>query len=295
MKILLSILVVVLTLGLFLGVGDAEAARRLGGGKSSGMQRQSAPANKAPDAKPAQTPTAPAAAAAQPKRSWMGPLAGLAAGLGLAALASHFGFGEGLASMMMIGLAVMAVLAVVRLILRRRAAAQQPLAARIGGMQYAGAGLDRAEAAPKSYDVSMPGSSIGSKLGAASRIPSEFDVAGFERNATVQFIRLQAANDAGNLDDIREFTTPEMLADLKLELAARGDAAQETEVVEVQAKVIDVVDEGDRYVVSVHFTGMIRESKGAAPESFDETWHLVKSSAGKAGWVLAGIQQTQPA
>ena len=295
MKILLSILVVVLTLGLFLGVGDAEAARRVGGGKSSGMQRQSAPANKAPDAKPAQTPTAPAAAAAQPKRSWMGPLAGLAAGLGLAALASHFGFGEGLASMMMIGLAVMAVLAVVRLIMRRRAVAQQPMAAPIGNMQFAGAGIDRAEAAPKSYDVSMPGSSIGSKLGAASRIPSEFDVAGFEGNATVQFIRLQAANDAGNLDDIREFTTPEMLADLKLELAARGDAAQETEVVEVQAKVIDVVDEGDRYVVSVHFTGMIRESKGAAPESFDETWHLVKSSAGKAGWVLAGIQQTQPA
>jgi predicted lipid-binding transport protein (Tim44 family) len=225
----------------------------------------------------------------------MGPLAGLAAGLGIAALASHFGLGEGLASMMMIGLAVMAVLAVVGLIMRRRAASQQPLAARIGGMQYAGAGIDRAEAAPKSYDVSMPGSSIGSKLGAASRIPSDFDVAGFERNATVQFIRLQAANDAGNLDDIREFTTPEMLAEFKFELAARGDAAQETEVVEIQAKVIEVVDEGDRYVVSVHFTGVIRESKGAAPESFDETWHLVKGSAGKAGWVLAGIQQTQPA
>jgi predicted lipid-binding transport protein (Tim44 family) len=278
MKLLLSILAVVLTLGLFLGVGDAEAARRLGGGKSSGMQRQSTPANKAPDAKPAQTPTAPAAAApAQPKRSWMGPLAGLAAGLGLAALASHFGFGAELASMMMMGLAVMAVLALVGLIMRRRAAAQQPQAARIGGMQYAGAGLDRAEGAPKSYDVSMPGSSIGSKLGAASSIPSEFDVAGFERNAKVQFIRLQAANDTGNLDDIREFTTPEMLADLKLDMAARGGAAQETEVVEVEAKVIDVVDEGDRYVVSVHFTGMIRESKGAAPESFDETWHLVKA------------------
>ncbi|MEI6734142.1 MAG: Tim44-like domain-containing protein [Comamonadaceae bacterium] len=291
MKILLSILTIVLTLGLFLAVGDAEAAKRLGGGNSSGMQRQSAPANKAPDAKAAQTPAAPAATAAQPKRSWMGPLAGLAAGLGLAALASHFGFGQELASMMMIGVAVMAALAVVGLIMRRRAAAQQPLAARIGGMQYAGTGIDRAEAAPKSYDVSMPGSSIGSNLGAASRIPSDFDVAGFERNATVQFIRLQAANDARNLDDIREFTTPEMLAEFKLELATRGDAAQETEVVELDAKVIDMVDEGDRYVVSVHFTGMIRESKGTAPESFDETWHLVKSSAGKGGWVLAGIQQ----
>lgn len=294
MKTLLSILAVVLTLGFGLGVGDAEAARRLGGGKSSGMQRQTTPANKAPDAKPAQTPTAPAAAAAQPKRSWMGPLAGLAAGLGLAALASHFGFGEELASMMMIGLAVMAVLVVVGLIMRKRAAAQQPLAARIGGMQYAGAGLDRAETAPKSYDVSMPDSSIGSKLGAASSIPTDFDVAGFERNAKVQFIRLQAANNAGNLDDIRDFTTPEMLAEIKLDMAERSAAAEETDVVSVEAKVIEVVEEDARYVVSVRFTGMIRDSKGAAPDSFDETWHLVKANAGTGGWILSGIQQMQP-
>jgi len=161
-------------------------------------------------------------------------------------------------------------------------------------MQYAGAGLDRAETAPKSYEVSMPGSGIGSNLGAASSIPADFDVAGFERNARVQFIRLQAANDSGNLDDIGEFTTPEMLADLKLDLAARGGAAQETEVVDVQAKVIDVLDEGDRYVVSVRFTGTIRENKGSVPESFDETWHLVKASEGRGGWVLSGIQQMQP-
>ena len=292
MKTLLSIFAIVLTLGLFLGVGDAEAARRLGGGKSSGMQRQTAPANKAPDAKPAPTPAAPAAAA-RPKRSWMGPLAGLAAGLGLAALASHFGLGGELASMLMIGLTIMAVLAVVGWIMRRRAAGQQPLAKRIEGMQYAGVGLDRAEAAPKRYGVSMPDSSIGSKAGTFSSIPSDFDVAGFERNAKVQFIRLQAANDTGNLDDIREFTTPEMLADLKLDMAARGGVTQETEVVNVEAKVTNVVDEGERYVASVRFTGMIRESKGAVPESFDETWHLVKDIDGKSGWVLGGIQQMQ--
>ena len=291
MKLLLSILAVVLTLGLFLGVGDAEAAKRLGGGKSSGMQRQTAPANKAPDAKTAQTPTAPDATAAQPKRSWMGPLAGLAAGLGLAALASHFGFGEELASMVMIGLAIMAVLAVVGFIMRRRAAAQQPLARRIGGMQYAGAGLDRAEAAPKGYDVSLPGSSIGSKLGASSSIPSDFDLVGFERNAKVQFIRLQTANDASNLDDIREFTTPEMFTEIKFDMAKRGEVAQVTEVVKVEAEVIDVAEEGTRYVVSVRFTGLIREHQGTGPESFDETWHLVKAREGMGGWLLSGIQQ----
>jgi predicted lipid-binding transport protein (Tim44 family) len=293
MKTLLSILAVVLTLGFGLGVGDAEAARRLGGGKSSGMQRQTTTANKAPDAKPAQTPAAPAAAA-QPKRSWMGPLAGLAAGLGLAALASHFGFGQELASMMMIGLAIMAVLVVLGWVMRRRAGAQQPLPAGVGGMQYASAGGDRPGASQTSYNVSMPGSAIGTRLGAtSSSVSADFDVAGFERNARVQFLRLQTANDTRNLDDIREFTTPEMFAEIRLDMLGRGGATQETEVVKVEAKVIEVVEEGALYVVSVRFTGLMRESQGAAPESFDETWHLVKAREGMDGWLLSGIQQMQ--
>ena len=292
MKTLLSVLALLLTLGLGLGVGDAEAAKRLGGGKSSGMQRQSTTANKAPDAKPTPTPAA-AAAATPPKRSWMGPLAGLAAGLGLAALASHFGLGEELASMMMIGLAIMAVLAVVGLIMRRRAGAQQPSSANVGRMQYAGAGMDRPGASPTGYEVSLPGSTIGSKLGATPGVPADFDVAGFERNAKVQFIRLQGANDASHLDDIREFTTPEMFAEIRLDMAERGDVTQETEVVKVEAKVIDVLEEGARYVVSVRFTGLIREHQGTGPESFDETWHLVKAREGTGGWLLAGIEQMQ--
>ena len=68
-------------------------------------------------------------AQSQPKRSWMGPLAGLAAGLGLAALASHLGFGEELASMLMIGLLVMAVLVVIGLVMRRRTAAHESVMA----------------------------------------------------------------------------------------------------------------------------------------------------------------------
>ncbi len=301
----LSLLAVVLTLGLALATGDAEAARRLGGGKSTGMQRQTT-TEKAPTGTPAQSSTAPAAAqtpaaastaaaAAQPKRSWMGPLAGLAAGLGLAALASHLGFGGELASMLMIGLLVMAALAVVGFIMRRRAATQQPAMARNAGMQYAAAGMEPVGSAPKAFDVSMPGTSIGSGIGsnlASNRaIPIDFDVAGMVRNAKVQFIRLQAANDAGNLDDIRDFTTPEMFAELKMDISERGGAAQTTDVVSVEADVLEVVEDAARYVVSVRFTGMIRDSKDALAESFDETWHLVKPRTGMGGWVLSGIQQ----
>jgi len=304
----------VLALGFTLVVGDAEAARRLGGGRSSGMQREAvtqpaAPAGAMSTPGQATAPMAarsqPAAGApqAQPKRSWMGPLAGLAAGIGLAALASHFGFGEELASMMMIALAVVAVLALVGFIMRRRAAAQQPAMA---GMHYAGAGAgfgrardaapDFTPAAGGGYAPAAAGAAAATAAptaGRAGNIPADFDVAGFVRNAKVNFIRLQAANDAGNLDDIREFTTPEMFGEIKLSFSERGATGQETDVVSLEAEVIDVAEEAARYVVSVRFHGLIREDKGAAAEPFDEVWNMVKPRDGSRGWVLAGIQQVQ--
>ena len=88
----------------------AVEAKRIGGGNSSGMQRSTpSRAPEATPAKPAQaTPAAPAtagaAAAAAPKRSWMGPLAGLAAGLGIAALMSHFGMGGEMGNILLIAL-----------------------------------------------------------------------------------------------------------------------------------------------------------------------------------------------
>jgi hypothetical protein len=115
---LLAVLAAVLALGLTLTMADAEATKRLGAGSSSGMQREVSAPTKAPATTTAALPT-------QPKRSWMGPLAGLAAGLGLAALASHLGVDEELASMMMIGLLVMVVMVAVGLLMRRRAATQQ--------------------------------------------------------------------------------------------------------------------------------------------------------------------------
>lgn len=290
MKMFSMMVAAVLALGIGLGTGDAEA-KRLGGSKPMGMQRQmDAPKPATPPAAAPATAAAPAAAAqaAAKRPSWMGPVAGLAAGLGLAALASHFGFGEELASMLMIGLLIMAVMVVVGLVMRKRAMAQQPALASAGGMRYQ---AQEPVAANRGYDVAMP--AAGSATSSSGNIPADFDVAGFVRNAKVHFIRLQAANDAGNLDDIREFTTPEMFAELKMNLSERGNAAQETDVVSVEADVIDVIEEATRYVVSVRFVGQIREEKNGPVEAFDEIWHLVKSRDGKAGWLLAGIQQLQ--
>jgi predicted lipid-binding transport protein (Tim44 family) len=294
--------------GFTLNVSDAEAAKRLGGGSSAGMQRQATPpakntqatpAQQQQQAAPAQQPGAAAAPAAQPKRSWLGPIAGLAAGLGLAALASHLGFGEGLANFLMIALLAVAVMAVVGFFLRKKAAAAQPQ-----GMQYAGAGAGEGGAAPRQDFTPAGGSSYTPAAAAATgaaasgaeavggNIPASFDAEGFARTAKVNFIRLQAANDAGNLDDIREFTTPEMFAEIKLAIDERKGATQETNVTDLNAQVIDVAEEGNRHVVSVHFSGYISEDRSPV-ESFSEIWHLVKPTDGSRGWVIAGIQQVQ--
>ena len=274
-----------IVLGLALNISDAEAAKRLGGGSSLGMQRQSVSPAPAPHQSAAPAPThqaAPAApASAQPKRSWAGPLAGLAAGIGLAALASHFGFGEELASFMMMALLAVAVLGVIGYFMRKKTVDQ--------GMQYAGAGPGYNAPPVQNYAPAggaMPASS------AARNIPTDFDVEGFVRNAKVNFIRLQAANDTCNLDDIREFTAPEMFAEIKMAIDERKGAKQETDVAQLEAQVLDVTQEANRYIVSVQFSGQIRED-GGVPEAFSEIWHMTKPKDGSRGWVLSGIQQVQ--
>jgi predicted lipid-binding transport protein (Tim44 family) len=246
---------------------------------------QAAPVAGAPAAGAAAAGTAAAAG----KRSWMGPIAGLAAGLGLAALASHLGFGEAFANMMLIGLAVMAVLLVVGFVMRRQAAARMPA--------MAGAGAPMARSASPATGGSLIGSRIGSGLGASAAaaaggtIPAGFDTAAFERNASAQFMALQEANDAGDLPRLRGYLTPEMFDLVAADIAERGGAAQKTEVFGLQTRVLDVVEEPAQYVVSVRFTGSVREQPGALPEDLDEVWHLAKPRFGEGGWVIAGIQQ----
>lgn len=318
----MTVLVAVLAVTL---IPTASEAKRLGGGKSYGMQRstpdksaQSAPATPAAPAATPNTPGTPAtAAAAAPGRSWMGPIAGLAAGLGIAALFSHLGMGEGLANFVMLALLAFAAVFVVRLLMRRVAGggAQRPNLAMAG----AGAGATGQAAAPPRFVDERPGMQpalqrdalapvIGSDLkpplavpGVADSpvttivpsLPEGFDTEAFERLAKMIFIRMQAANDSADLNDLRTFTTPELFAALRLDLQERGPAAQHTDVEKVDATLIDYAQESGRQVVSVRFQGLVREEAGAEATPFDEVWHLVKPADDSRAWAIAGIQQRQ--
>lgn len=282
---------------------EAEA-KRLGGGGSAGMKRD-LPARSTPDAtpaKPAQSGTAAAAApttagaaaAAAPKRSWMGPIAGLAAGLGLAALASHLGFGDELANFMMIALLAIVGIVVVRWLLRRFATPAPRLAGAGAPLQRSAANWPAASTPPSASPAPlMPAATTAAAT--ANALPEDFDAAGFARIAKMIFIRMQAANDAGDLNDLRAFTTPEMFASLRLDLQERQGAAQQTDVVQIDAEVLDVAQEAQRQVVSVRFHGLVREAREDGATPVDEVWHLVRPADGSREWAIAGIQQMAPA
>jgi len=275
-KMLLAVCTVVMALGLC--VGSAEAAR-LGGGKSVGMQRQSVapkPTSSTQQAAPSAPVQGVPAQAATPKRNWMGPIAGLAAGLGIAALLSHFGMGEGMANILMIALLAMAAVFAVKWLLRRKAPSD-------GALQYAGAGSAPPRSAPVGYGSAAPSGPV--------PIPEGFDCDAFLRIAKLNFVRLQASNDARSIDDIREFVSPELYAEIKMQMDERGDAAQQTDIVTLNAELLEVVTEANRHLASVHFSGTLREVVGATATPFDEIWNLAKPVSGDKGWVIAGIQQ----
>lgn len=300
-SLILALSVAVMAAALLPPVAEAK---RIGGGGSSGMQR-SLPPRAAPDAAPAKpAPAAPAAApntaaapqpAAAPKRSWLGPIAGLAAGLGLAALMGHLGLGAEFGNVLMLLLLAGVAFFVIRLLMRRFGPAAPQ------GMKLAGAGpsggnvalpTGGANASP-SWGSGAPVAPLAERQAAAApALPAGFDTAAFERIAKMIFIRMQAANDSGDLNDLRAFTTPEMFASIKLELQERGATTQQTDVVKIDAQVLDLAEEAERQIVSVRFHGLIREDKDGVATPFDEVWHLVKPRDGSREWQIAGIQQT---
>jgi len=104
------------------------------------------------------------------------------------------------------------------------------------------------------------------------------------------FLDLQAAWDQGDIDGMRRRTTPHMLSDLLQELTMRGEGPNRTDVVTLEASLLTLEKWDGRYVASVQFSGMIRESTdhGAAP--FKEVWMLTCREDEATDWRLARQQ-----
>jgi predicted lipid-binding transport protein (Tim44 family) len=302
-KKLFVVLMLVLT-SMTLAMSGAQA-KRLGGGGSFGKQSSnySRQVPSRPAAAPA-TPAAPSAAPqgipAKPASPWKGIVGGALLGLGMGALLSHFGLGGAAASM--IGTILMiAVLGFVVMLLFRLFSRKSSDAAygSTNNMQPAYA----ATPAPSVYtpEIGSRIEPVGLQANAAAAsahaaiapwgIPADFDVNGFVRNGKTYFIRLQAAWDRADINDIREFTTSEMFGELRLQLQERGSAPNNTDVVQIDGELLGIETVGEMYLATLKFTGLIKEAPDASAEPFAEIWNLSKPVAGPGGWVLAGIQQ----
>jgi predicted lipid-binding transport protein (Tim44 family) len=305
---------------------DAEA-KRMGGGRSFG--RQSSNVTQKRDAAPQQQPqqgqqagqpnaaqssaaAAPqaAGAAARPGNRWLGPIAGIAAGLGIAALLSHMGlsgaFAEFLGSFLLIALLVAAGVFAWRMLRRRAAPGMQ----RRMEPAYAGTGAGpRPGTDPSPAPVfgqspapartaepaglqELPGGA-GVAPAASWSVPSDFDAEGFLTNAKRYFVELQTAWDRADLETAQQLTTDEMFEDIKRQVQERGGAVNQTEVVILNAQLLGIEQFEGEYMASVRFSGMVREESKADAVSFAEVWNLVKPAAGQGGWLLAGVQQVQ--
>ncbi|MGT2507338.1 Tim44 domain-containing protein [Cupriavidus basilensis] len=330
-RFMAGVLIGTLALGMAL---DANA-KRLGGSRSVGKQssgvtqRQQAPAQQSPNQTPAQQQPAQqaapagaaagagAAAAAAPKRNWGGMLGGIAAGLGIGWLLSHFGLGGAamgfLSNLILIALVAFVAIWLIRKFRGGASRPQQPAYAGAGagsgpgGMGGSNEPVLRQQVPAGASNPVMSGSGAASPLqsaapvmaGAAAAaavaqpwgVPADFDTEAFLRNAKVYYVRLQAAWDAGNLEDIREFTTPEMFAEIKMDLSERGAEVNKTDVVTLEGELLGIEDSAAQHLASVRFSGMIREKAGEPAQPFAEVWNLAKPVTGSGGWLLAGIQQ----
>jgi predicted lipid-binding transport protein (Tim44 family) len=259
---------------------SAEAGKRLGGGKSVGQQSTNVTKKQA--APPAQATPPAAAPAPAPGRPWGAMLGGLAAGLGLAWLASSLGFGEAFGNIMMVLLIGVIVLAAVGWFMRKRMMTSS------GNLAWQGPQAGPEVTQPKRFlGESMTGSALATTTWT---IPAGFDAAGFESVAKQNFVSLQAAWDSADIATLGNMMTEPMLKEMQQQIAQRN-ANQEnrTAVISVSAKLLGIEETDVNYVASVEFTGSIQDTVGAEPEAFEEVWNMTKSkSAG--GWVLAGIQ-----
>ncbi len=300
---------------------DAEA-RRAGGGGSFGRQssnvttqrqattppaatNNTAGATAAPAAAGAATAGAAGAAAKSGASRWLGPIAGIAAGLGIAALLSSMGlsgaFLEFLSSALLIAAVVFAVMFIIRRL--RGAGPRTAPQGAFGGANNASGqqqqpmwreSLKPGAAAPAAAPVAaapVEPPAVLPKAGDDNNwfVPGDFDTPNFLKQAKEQFVRIQAVWDSGSTDGLREFLTDDLITELKPQLAERGAAPNKTEVVLLNAEMLGIETVSDGHLASVRFSGMLREAPGTEAFRFEEVWNLFKPANG--GWLLAGIQQ----
>ena len=306
------------------GIADA---RRMGGGGNFGAQR-SVPAQKAGRQRPrgqrrlAIVTTAITAGRARFGECAQGPARGSSdsRAVGRVALARPdcrhrcragarrvdvaFGIVGRVRYILLLALVIFAGIFVLRMFLGRRQTSGAPL-------QYSGATASANGSGPSAFTPSAPSApswripSTSELAGqptspsateapavgvTRNTLPQGFDAAAFAREAKRQYIQIQRSYDDADRAALSSVMTEDMATEMVRELDQRG-LHHPTEIVTLDAEVLDVSTEDDKYWISVRFTGQVKEDGETLPHSIDEVWNLTKPVKGGSGWLLAGISQ----
>ena len=208
-------------------------------------------------------------------------------GLGVSGDTAHL-----IVTILAIALAVGAVLFMVRMVTRKDTPASPALSGSTKQVLPTEPPKRSGHVKPKPVPVPVP-VPVPPVLTPAQKwgMPEGFDDQAFLAQAKASFIRMQAAWDKADTNDLQEFTTPQVFAELKAQVEQRPQSNDVTDVVAIDAELLGIETVGEDHLASVKFNGMIKASAASPAEPFTEVWNLAKPLEGRGGWMLAGIQQ----
>ena len=297
------------------GVGEAYAAR-LGGGKSFGSRPSystpySKPGNSFNSSQPGSNQASAAAAQNQAARGAMnnrGGLMGMLGGLALGGLLGAMFFGGGFEGInfmdiLLFGGVAFALFTLFKLFAGRRQSGAEPVASGPAYRQTLDA--DEASASQRNtggsgragFNTDLLFNRNGGREGAfqpsPATWPANFDAAGFLNGAKAAYAHLQQAWDQGDLAELRGLCTDKVFGELQEQIRGRS-GENRTELLKVEAEILEVSDVGADREVAVLFNVVLRESPAQQPTPVREVWHFTRARASKQPtWFLDGIQQIE--
>jgi len=301
MRTAMKLLIVPLLLAVLLALAPGQAdAARFGGGRSFGGGGSFSRSYSKPIT-PQRQSTFGSSSATQGMRqpSRFGGMGGLFGGLLAGSLLGSLFFGHpfaggGLMDILLIGGLIFLFLKM----FGGRRPSPQATAGRDGGMSYGGGGPQTGFEGAAERRAQNAWGGLGATPGQADaapgvQVPAGFDTEEFLKGAKLAFNRLQASWDARDLSDIAQFTSEEVLSEIRSQAAADPRPSR-TDVLMVNARLLEVQEEGANLVATVYFDALMREEQGGATEQVREVWHFKKNAAERGGmWLLYGLQQLE--
>jgi predicted lipid-binding transport protein (Tim44 family) len=124
-------------------------------------------------------------------------------------------------------------------------------------------------------------------------VPAGFDTAAFLDTVKHRYMDLQHAWDARDFAEIRGLATDKVFAEIQEQLKSSNET-NNTEILNLDADLLEVRELSSQFEVAVLFDSIIREAANTQTNQVLEVWHFIKSKSGfNANWMLDGIQQLE--